>query len=88
MAQACSKAGLWIFDPVIETHLAAGNEIPEELAAAPNGRAKAAQRQSPENGPPAALPPSASSSIAFVGLADTMGLRRGGLRFTFPAQSD
>ncbi|MEH6499518.1 MAG: restriction endonuclease subunit S [Pseudoalteromonas distincta] len=48
MAQALFKSWFVDFDPVIDNALAAGNEIPEELAARAERRAKAAQQQSPE----------------------------------------
>lgn len=49
MAQALFKSWFVDFDPVIDNALAAGNEIPEELAARAERRAKAAQQQSPEH---------------------------------------
>ncbi len=48
MAQALFKSWFVDFDPVIDNALAAGNPIPEELAARAERRAKAAQQPSPE----------------------------------------
>ncbi|PAU89557.1 type I restriction endonuclease subunit M [Pseudomonas sp. WN033] len=49
MAQALFKSWFVDFDPVIDNALAAGNEIPEELVARAERRAKAAQQPSPEH---------------------------------------
>jgi len=72
MAQALFKSWFVDFDPVIDNALAAGNEIPEELAARAERRAKAAQRQSPER--PHPLPAAIRQQFPdrFV-FTDTMG---------------
>ena len=49
MSQALFKSWFVDFDPVIDNALAAGNPIPDELAARAERRTKAAQQQSPEH---------------------------------------
>ncbi|WP_090275208.1 restriction endonuclease subunit S [Halopseudomonas litoralis] len=49
MAQALFKSWFVDFDPAIDNALAAGNPIPDELAARAERRAKAAQQPSPEH---------------------------------------
>ncbi|MEH6386723.1 MULTISPECIES: restriction endonuclease subunit S [Pseudomonas] len=72
MAQALFKSWFVDFDPVIDNALAAGNPIPEELAARAERRANAAQQQSPEH--PHTLPAAIRQQFPdrFV-FAETMG---------------